>query len=179
VIGICGRLKILEVARSASRRHGLEVATGRSFVAGIAVHSGVRSRQGKAVIVLLDLLDRNLTSPDRVAGLAIRSQLPLVNIGMTVLAALSNIAEHRLYVALGAGDGLMHPAQRVARPVVVEFWNSSNRLPPACRMAILAGNGKVPVRTVSSAGYLRLRGTRVRGKRKQRHCNELNYGPST
>jgi hypothetical protein len=62
---------------------------------------------------------------------------------------------------------------------VVEFWNSSNRLPPACGMAILAGNGKVPVRIVSSAGSLRLRSTRARGKRKQRHCNELKYGPST
>lgn len=179
MIGIGGRLKILEVARTASRRHGLELAIGRAFVAGIAVHSGVRSGQGKAVIVLLDLLDRNLPSPDRVAGLAIGSQLPLVNIGMAVLAALANVAKHRFYMALNTGHRLVHPAERVTRPVVVEFWNSSNRLPPACVMAILAGYDKVPVRTVSSAGCLRVRGTRVRGKRQQRHCNELEDGPST
>ncbi len=159
MIGIGRGLKILEVAGSASRRHRFELAIGRAFVTGVAVHRGVRPGQGEAIIVLLDLLNRNLPSPNRVAGLAVGSQLPLVNIGMTVLAALSDVAEHRFYVALSAGDGLVHAAQRVTRPVMVEFWNGSNWLPPTCGMAILAGNSEVPVRTVSSAGYLRLRGT--------------------
>ena len=156
VVGIRRGLKIFEVAGTASRRHRLEVAVGTAFVTGFAVHSGVRSSEGEPVIVLLDLLNRNLPSPNRVAGLAIGSQLPFVNIGMAVLAALSNVAKHRLYVALSAGDRLMHAAQRVARPVVVEFWNGSNRLPPACCMAILTRNSEVPVRTASSARYLRL-----------------------
>lgn len=159
VIGIGGRLKILEVARSASRRHRLELAVGPALVTSIAIHSGVRSRQRKTVVVLLDLLNRNLPSPNRVAGLAIGSQLPFVNIGMAVLATLSDVAEHRFYVALSAGDGLVHAAQGVARPVVVEFWNGSNRRPPACCMAILTRNSEVPVRTASSAGHLRLRST--------------------
>jgi hypothetical protein len=156
VVGIRRGLKIFEVAGTASRRHRLEVAVGTPFVTGFAVHSGVRSSEGEPVIVLLDLLNRNLPSPDRVAGLAIGSELPLVNIGMAVLATLSNVAKHRFYVALSAGDGLVHAAQRVARPVVVEFWNGSNRLPPACCMAILTRNSEVPVRTASSARYLRL-----------------------
>ena len=125
-------------------------------MAGIAVHSGVRSGQRKTVIVLLDLLNRNLPAPDRVAGLAIGSQLTLVNISMAVLAALSYVTKHRFYVALSAGDGLVHAAQRIACPVVVEFWNGSNRLPPACCMAILTRNSEVPVRTASSARNLRL-----------------------
>ena len=112
------------------------------------------------------------------ALLAIRTQLPLVNVGMAVLAALSNVAEHRFYVALSAGDGLVHAAQRVARPVVIEFWNRSDRRPPACCMAILTRNSEVPVRTASSARYLRLPRTWVRGKREQRHCNDLEHGPS-
>ena len=179
VIGIGGGLKVFEVAGSASRRHRLELAVGRALVAGVAVHGGVRPSQRKSVIVLLDLLDRNLPSAHRVTSLAIRPQLPLVNIGMAILAALPNVGENRFDVALGAGDRLVHPAQRIARPVVIEFWNGSNRLPPACGMTILAGNDEVPVRTTSSAGGLRLRCTRVRGKRKQRHCNEVAYGPST
>lgn len=178
VVGIRRGLKIFEVAGTASRRHRLELASGPAFVTGIAVHSGVRSSEGEAVAVLLDLLNRNLPSPDRVAGLAIGSQLPLVNVGMAVLAALSNVAEHRFYVALSAGDGLVHAAQRVARPVVVEFWNGSNRRPPAGCMAILTRNSEVPVRTASSARYLRLPRTWVRGKREQRHCNDLEHGPS-
>jgi hypothetical protein len=156
VVGICRGLEIFEVAGTASRGHRLEVAVRTAFVTGFAVHGGVRAGEGEAVIVLLDLLNRNLPSPDRVAGLAIGSELPLVNIGMAVLATLSNVAKHRFYVALSAGDGLVHAAQRVARPVVVEFWNGSNRLPPACCMAILTRNSEVPVRTASSARYLRL-----------------------
>ena len=159
VIGIGRGLEILEVAGTASRRHRLKVAVGGALMAGIAVHSGVCSGQREAVIVLLDLLNRNLPAPNCVAGLAIGPQLPLMDVGVTVLAALSNIAKYRLYMALSAGDGLMHAAQRVARPVVVEFWNGSNRLPPACGMTVLARHGEVPVRTVSSAGYLRPRGT--------------------
>ena len=178
VIGIRGGLKIFEVAGTASRGHRFEVAVRTAFVTGLAVHGGMRAGEGEAVIVLLDLLNRNLPPPDRVAGLAIGSQLPLVNISMAVLAALSNVAEHRLDVALSAGDGLVHAAQRIARPVVVEFWNGSNRLPPACGMTILAGNREAAVRTASSARYLRLPRTWVRGKREQRHCNHLEHGPS-
>jgi hypothetical protein len=74
---------------------------------------------------------------------------------MAVLATLSNVAKHGFRVALSAGDRLVHAAKRVARPVVIEFWNGSNRGPPACCMAILTRNSEVPVRTASSAGYLR------------------------
>ena len=159
VIGIGRGLEILEVAGAASGRHSLKPAVGTALMAGIAVHRRVGSGQREAVIVLLDLLNGNLPAPNRVAGLAIGSQLPLMNVGVTVLAALSNVAKYRLDMALSAGDGLVHAAQRVARPVVVEFWNGSNRLPPACGMAVLARHGEVSVRTASSAGHLRLRST--------------------
>ena len=57
VVGTFGCLEISHVAGRASRRHRLELAGGRTLVAGIAVYNRVRSRQRKAVIVLLDLPD--------------------------------------------------------------------------------------------------------------------------
>jgi hypothetical protein len=179
VIGIRRGLEILEVAGSASCRHGLELAVGRAFVTGIAVHRRVRSGQREAIIVLLYLLNRNLPPSNGVASLAIRSQLPLVNIGVAVLAALADIAEDRFYVTLNAGHRLVHSAQGITRPVVIEFRNGPDRCPPTCSVAILAGNIQVSVRTASSAGHLRLRRTRVRGEREERHCYEVEDGPST
>jgi len=71
VVGICGSLKIRLVAGIALRRHRRELAVGRAFVAGIAVYGRVRSRQRKAIVVLLNLLDRDLPSPDGVALFAV------------------------------------------------------------------------------------------------------------
>jgi len=56
VVGASGRLEIGHVARRASRGHRLKVAGDSALVAGIAIHHGVRSGQGKAVIMLLNLL---------------------------------------------------------------------------------------------------------------------------
>ena len=73
VIGIRSCLKIFEVARRTHRRRRLESAGGFAFVAGIAVHDGVRSRQREAIIMLLDLAHRNLPPLDGMALLAIGS----------------------------------------------------------------------------------------------------------
>ncbi len=97
-------LKVRLVARIAHRGHGLELTIGGVLVAGIAIHCGVRPGQRETVIVLLNFLDRYSPSPHRVALLAIRAQLPLMYVGVTVLTALAHIAEHRLHMALGAGD---------------------------------------------------------------------------
>ena len=117
-------------------------------MAGVAIHRGVRSGQRKAVVVLLDLLNRNLPSANRVALLAIGSQLPPVNIRVAVLASLPNVGEHRLYVALGAGHRLVHAAQRISRLIVIEFGNGADRLPSARGVAVLARNVQIAVRAV-------------------------------
>jgi len=71
------------------------------------------------------------------ALLAIRSQLPLVNVRVAVLASLSNIGKHRLHVALNARHRLVHAAQRVSRVIVIEFRNRPDRFPSGRRMAVL------------------------------------------
>jgi hypothetical protein len=75
--------------------------------------------QWKAIVVLLDLLDRYLPAAHAMALLAIRSELPLVYVGVAVLAPLSDIREDGLHVTLDARYGLMHPPQRVSSLIVV------------------------------------------------------------
>ena len=101
-------LEFCRVAGVASRRHRLELARGPALVAGVAIYGRVRSRQWKSIVMLLDLLNRNLPAPYRMALLAIRPQLPLMNVRVAVLASLPHIGEHRLHVTLDATYGLVH-----------------------------------------------------------------------
>jgi hypothetical protein len=126
------------VAGNALRGHRLESTGGRSLMTGIAVYRGVGPGQGEAIVVLLNLLDRNLPSSDGVALLAIRSQLPPVNVSMAILAPLPNIGEHRLDVALNAAHCVVQSPQRIVRLIVIEFGNRTNRFPRARGVAVLA-----------------------------------------
>lgn len=72
VVGIGGRLEISRVAGITLSGHRLEMAGGRTLVAGIAIHGGVPASQRKTVVVLLNLLHRNLPASDRVALLTVR-----------------------------------------------------------------------------------------------------------
>ena len=105
-----------------------------------AVQRGVGSQQRKAVLVLVDLLDRNLPALYAVALLAIGAELALVDVGMAIGALLAHIRKYRFDVALGTGDSLMHTAQRVTGLVMVELGHVADRLPSAEGVAILAGN---------------------------------------
>jgi len=71
VVGKCGSLELRLVAGITLRRHRRELAVGRAFVARIAVHGRVRSRERKTIVVLLHLLNRDLPSPHRVALFAV------------------------------------------------------------------------------------------------------------
>ena len=167
---------VLGVAGIALDGHGLELAIGRTLVAGIAVHRSVRARQRESVIVLLNLLHRHLPAEHRMALLAVGSQLPPVNVGVAVLAALPDVREHGLNVALDASDGAVHPAQRIARPVVIELRNRADRFPSARRMTVLTGDVQVAVRTVRARG-LRVGDSQARGKRQQQNRNEFKPAP--
>ena len=181
VIRIAGFLKIGSVAGNAFRRHRLEFAVRCTLMTGVAVHSSVRSGQRKAIVMLLDLLNRDLPSPHGVTLLAIRAQLALVNIRMAILAALADIAEHRLHVTLNASDGLVHAAQGIFSLIVIEFRNGADRSPGARSMAVLTGDIQISVRTVRALIRRRRlcrRASRNAGKREQQCCDQLEYAPS-
>ena len=156
VVWTCGRFEVCGVAGEALRGRDLEFAGRPSLVAGIAVHRGVRTSQGKAVVMLLYLPNGDLPSTDRVALLAIRPQLPPVNVRVAILATLSNTGENRPDVTFSAIHRLVQAAQWVFRLVVIEFRNSADWLPCARCVAVLTGNAQIAVRTVRSSGRLRM-----------------------
>ena len=149
-----GSLVILRVAGIAFRRHQLILRGRKTFVTSVAFDGGVGPQQRKTVLVLLNLLERDLPAFHRVALFAIRSKLALMNVGMTVSAFHADIGEHRLDVALLAGHRLVHPAKRIGSLAVIEFGNAADRFPAAERMAILARNVQVAVRTSGVRGIL-------------------------
>ena len=164
VIGIAGGLEVRRMARIAGGGHGLKLTVGPALMAGIAIHRGMRAGEWEAVIVLLDLLHRDLPAPDGMALLAICSQLPPVNVCMAVLAALADIRENRLDVALGAAHRRMHSSQRIPRLIVIEFRVRAGGLPRSRSMAILTGEVEISVWTMRSRGILRLCSS---GKKRQ------------
>jgi len=140
VIRSPGALEVRLMARVAHRRHDLKLAVGGILVAGIAIHRCVRPGKGEAIIVLLNVLDCHLPTANRVALLTIRAQLPLVKVGMAVLATRAHVAEHWLHMALCACDVFVHATQRITSLIVIEFRNSSDGLPAIRGVTILAGN---------------------------------------
>jgi hypothetical protein len=96
------------------------------------------AEQRETILVLLDLLYRNLPSLDRMALFARRTKLALVNIGMAIGASLTHVGEDRLDMALRASHTLVHAAERVPRLAVIKLRNVADRFPSTKGMAILA-----------------------------------------
>ena len=156
VIWIRRPLEIRLVAGHAVRRHRLELAVARILVAGIAIHRSVRACQWEAVVVILNIFDRNVPTAHRVALFAIRSQLALVDVRVAILALVAHVREHWLDMAGNASNAHVHTAQGILRLIVVEFWNGANRLPTRGRMAVLAGYIEAAVRTLGRGNTGRL-----------------------
>ena len=170
VVRVGSVLKVRLVAGEARRGHDLELAVGATLVAGITVDGCVGTGQRETIVVLLHIFNSDVPSADGVALLAIRAQLTPVNIGVAILAALTDAGENHLHVTLDASDAGVHTAQRIARLVVVELRNCSDRLPAIRSVAVLARDGETAVRTSRSFGALRSSASRQRGKRE--HDNE-------
>jgi len=171
VVGL-GGLKVLRMARVALSRKALELTDGRAGVARGTIQRRMRTHQGKAVLVLINLLHRDLPSLDGVALFTGRAKLAFVDIGVAVGALLAHVGEHRLGVALGATDSLVHAAQRKSGLVMVELGDTADWLPSVQGVAVLAGNiqGAVwaPCRAIGGA----LPSSRRRKQHQQK--NDLN-----
>lgn len=145
VIRIAGPGELARVAGITRGGEAYELSAGRSLVARLAGERGVRPDQGKAVLVLLNVLDGNLPSFHGVARFTLGAHLAAMNIGMAVSAFLSNVSEYKFRVTLCATNLGMHPAQRVRRLVVIEVRYGPDRLPVDAGMAGLAGNAECAV----------------------------------
>jgi hypothetical protein len=101
----------------------------RALVAFLAGNRGVRSNQGEAVLMLLNLLYGNLPASHGVALRAVCSKLPPVNVGMAIGAVFAHIRKNWLKVALDTLHLGVHAPERVASFVVVEFRHGPDGLP--------------------------------------------------
>ena len=111
------------------------------------------------------------------ALLAIRPQLPLVDVGVAVLASLPDAGEDRLDVALDAGHRTVHAAQRIPRLIMIELRNRADRPPSAGRVAVLTRNVEIAVRTMRAPRSPSLCASRNSGKRQQHHRDQMEYPP--
>ena len=100
------------------------------------------SNQWESILVVLNRLQRNLPSLDRVAAFAVRPELTTVNVGVTVETLRTYVLENQARMALGTAHVLMHTAQRVSGLIVIEFRIRPDRFPTGVRMAIGARDGK-------------------------------------
>jgi len=136
----------------------------------------MRAKKRKTILVIINLLYRNLPALHGVTLRTIRPHLALVNIGVAILASLSHVGEYRLGMALRAGHLFMHAAKRILSLIVVEFGNRAD-WPPACgRVAILARYGKGTVRT--SSGLPLSGGRRIPGQlpgKQQQPTHDLGH----
>jgi hypothetical protein len=116
----------------------------------------VGPHQGKTVLVLVNLLGGNLPALYAVALLATGAELTFVNIRVAIGALVTYIRKYQFDVALGTGDFLMQPTQRVPGLIVVKFRRASDRLPSAEGVAVLARDIERAVRTSGIGIGLRL-----------------------
>lgn len=79
-----------------------------------------------------------------------------MDVGVAILAALPDIAEHGLDVTLSAGYRRMQASQGILRLVMVEFRDGADRPPGIGSVAILARYVQISVRTVRAACGLRV-----------------------
>lgn len=153
----------------AVRRHCLKLTCRASLVAGVTIHGGVRTGEREAIVVLLNLLNGNLPSPHRVALFTVRTQLTFVDVGMAILAALSDIGENGPDVTFRARNRGVHATEWILRLVVIEFRDGSDRLPSVCCVAVLAGYIQISVGTMRASRDLCPSCTETSGKRKNQH----------
>lgn len=147
VIGIRGLLKIRQVARRARGRESLILSYGGVSMALLALHHGVRSEQREPVEVVFDRLNRYIPTQNRVALGAVGAILATMNVRVAVGAILADIGEHRLGMALGAINLLVHSPKGISCSVVIEFGKGANRAPTCAGVAILARNRQTAMGT--------------------------------
>ena len=159
VVGTGCLLKILQVTRDTSGRQPQKLANGRALVALLAGHCRMGAEKRETILVILDLLDRDIPAQNGVTLRAVRSHPALVDVRMTILTVLAHVGKNRLHVALVALNLLVHPAQRIIGLVVIEFRYRTNGLPTSSGMTVFARNRERTVRTTAGLPLRRISGS--------------------
>jgi hypothetical protein len=111
------------------KAEAVELPYGTHFVAGIAVHYRVSADKWKAILMLVDAMDRNLPAVAVVAQLAFRTILAPMQIGVTVLALVGSIGEFEIGMAVAACHSCVASAKRKAGARMVKLDLALDHLP--------------------------------------------------
>ena len=97
---------------------------------GIASERRVRTDQGEAILMLFDVPNRDLPPLDCVAVFALRSQLPAMDVGVAIGAAVAHFGKNKVRMTLRAVDQRrVHAAQWKCSFVVIKVRPRANRFP--------------------------------------------------
>src|SRR5215469_36063 len=118
----------------------IKLADRAHLVAGIAIHCRMRADQGKTILMLVDVVNRNLPAVGVVAECALSAVFPPMQIRVAVLALHRRIAENESLMAIGALYFCVPSAQRKLRVRMVELQLGTERFPALGRMTLLALN---------------------------------------
>lgn len=140
----------------------------------------MRTHKGEAILVIANLLERDLPTLDRVAAFAVGAELAAMYIGMAISAMRAHILENQTGVALGAGNFFVHAVQRITRAVMIKLGIRPDRFPAGVGMAVLARHGDGAVRIgyfglrAAHTGPLAVRGLLHCSSSKQRYQSNNN-----
>ena len=110
------------------------------------------ANQGKAIVVVLDRRDRHLPAANRLTALAVGTELPPMEVGMTLRALRWSGREDQAGMATDATYGTMLTQQREAGlPVMVEFRLAPDGLPGGSGVAVFAARLEWSVRVRRTA----------------------------
>jgi hypothetical protein len=115
------------------------------------------TNQRKAILVLIDVVDRHLPSICVVAEFALCAVLAAVKISVAILTFLRNVAEIEVGVAIETLHNSVAPAQRKPGSRMPELDFRPNRFPALRGVTLLARNLQfASVRTASEPAGLDL-----------------------
>jgi len=140
-------LEIAQVATDTLRAESDVLPNCRSRVAGIARQRGMRADQRETIPVILNRAGIDAPAEHRMAAFALRAELALMEIGVTIGATRAGLRKDFRYVAGIARYVLMHAAQLEAGlGIVIELDARAKRRPARSGVTVLARKRKFTVR---------------------------------
>lgn len=153
MIGVPRFAEGVQVATHTLRRkpEPVELPDSANFMARVTIHHRMRADQRKSILVLVDVVDRDLPAIWVMAQFALRPILSAMKICMAVLTLFWHMAEYEVGMTIHALYLRVPSVQRKIGSRMLELHSCSQRLPSLLAVTLLAGNIELlSVRTVSS-----------------------------
>jgi hypothetical protein len=152
-----GPIKVISVATNTLCRQSksIELPNSSDLVAGIAIYDGMSADQRKAILMAVNVLERNLPAIRVMTELALGPVLSAMEVGVTVLALIRHAGELQAGVAVTTPHVSMLTSEGKARIRMIEPDLRWDNLPARRDMTRVAGDVDSSVRAASGCGGMR------------------------